>query len=64
MSTELRKEFTRYLQTKRYAAKTLEAYVDAVYGLAAYTLKPPDRLSNDDIQDYLHYLGTKRWGRT
>ncbi|MDF1578991.1 MAG: phage integrase N-terminal SAM-like domain-containing protein [Desulfurivibrionaceae bacterium] len=60
MSTELRKEFTRYLQTQRYAAKTLDAYVGAVYGLAAYTLKPPDRLSNDDIQDYLHYLINER----
>jgi site-specific recombinase XerD len=60
MSTELRKEFTRYLQTQRYAAKTLDAYIGAVYGLAAYTLKAPDNLSNEEIQGYLHHLIKER----
>lgn len=60
MGTDLREKFTQFLNTQRYAEKTLDAYIGAVYGLAAYTLKAPDQLSNDEIQGYLHYLSNER----
>lgn len=60
MSTELRKRFTDYLITQRYAEKTLTAYLGAVYGLAAYSLQPPDKLTNEEIQKYLHHLISER----
>lgn len=60
MSSQLRKRFTDYLITQRYAGKTVEAYLGAVYGLAAYTRQPPDKLGNDDIQGYLNYLINER----
>jgi len=60
MSTELREEFTKFLQTQRYAESTMDAYLCAVYGLAAYSMKPPDRLTDEEIQDYLHHLIEER----
>ena len=60
MSSQLRKRFTEYLVTQRYADKTLDAYLGAVYGLASYTRQPPDTLSNADIQRYLNHLISER----
>ena len=60
MSSQLRKRFTDYLVTQRYADKTLEAYLGAVYGLASYTRQPPDTLENEDIQKYLNHLISER----
>jgi len=60
MSTKLREEFTRYLTTQRYAEKTKDAYIGAVYGLASYSLQPPDTLNNKEIQRYLNHLISER----
>lgn len=56
MSSKLREEFTNHLILQRYSPKTQQAYIDAVYGLARYHMKSPDKLSNDEIQEYLMHL--------
>ena len=60
MSSQLRERFTDYLVTQRYADKTLDAYLGAVHGLAAYTRKSPDKLINEEIQRYLNHLISER----
>ena len=56
MSSKLRVRFTNHLTVLRKAPKTKEAYLRAVGGLADYHRCPPDRLSNEQIQEYLRYL--------
>lgn len=56
MSSQLREEFTNHLILQRYSPKTREAYINAVIGLTRYHMKSPDKLSNDEIQEYLRYL--------
>ncbi len=54
VSSHLR--FIDYLSLQRFAPATKEAYYRAVKGLAAYyDTKQPDKLSNNQIQDYLIY---------
>jgi len=54
--TPLRKRFQRHLTFKRFSPKTHEAYIGAVKGLAEYYNKSPDKLSDEQIQDYFVYL--------
>ena len=54
--TELRRKFENYLILRRYSPKTSKAYVNAVKSLAEYYMKSPDRLTDQQIQDYLLYL--------
>ena len=54
--TELREKFTRYLTLKRLSPKTHTAYINAVQGLAQYYNLSPDKLSDDQVQDYFLYL--------
>lgn len=56
MASELRARFLSYMAVRRLASKTQEAYIAAVSGLADYYNKPPDKLSNEQIQEYLRYL--------
>jgi site-specific recombinase XerD len=56
MSSKLRTRFTNHLTLLRKAPKTKCAYLHAVSDLAAYYRRPPDQLTNDQIQDYLRYL--------
>jgi site-specific recombinase XerD len=50
----------RELQLRRYAAPTQKAYLEAVNGLAKYYMIPPDRLTGEQVQDYLLYLMIER----
>ena len=54
--TELRQKFERHLTLHRLSPKTNAAYMNAVKSLAAYYMQPPDKLTNEQIQDYLHYI--------
>ncbi len=54
--TKLRKAFENHLILKRYSSKTNEAYTLAVKGLANYYQQSPDKLSDEQIQDYFRYL--------
>jgi site-specific recombinase XerD len=60
MSSKLRTRFTDHLTVLRKAPKTKEAYLRAVSGLAGYYRCPPDRLTNEQIQEYLRHLIEER----
>jgi hypothetical protein len=55
MASELRKKFENYLVLSRLSAKTQEAYLKAVEGLAFFHNQSPDKLSDEQIQQYLLY---------
>ena len=55
MKREPHKTFANYLCLQRVAQKTSKAYLQAVKGLSEYFQQPAERLSNDQIQDYLLY---------
>jgi len=46
----------RELQLQRRSHKTVQAYVHAVAQLAAYYKRAPDRLTVEEIRDFLHHL--------
>jgi len=54
--TKLRRAFENHLILKRYSSKTNQAYILAVKGLANYHQQSPDKLSDEQIQDYFRYL--------
>jgi integrase/recombinase XerD len=56
----LREQLIRELQLRRYSPSTQKHYVSAVRGLAAYYRLAPDRLSPQQVQDYLLYLMQER----
>jgi site-specific recombinase XerD len=56
MASELRKRFEDYLVVNRLAQKTQDAYLNAVAGLSKHYNQPPERLTDEQIQQYLVYL--------
>jgi integrase/recombinase XerD len=54
--TEIRQKFERHLTLQRFSPKTNAAYMNAVKSLAVYHRQSPDKLTNEQIQDYLHYI--------
>lgn len=58
--TELRKRMTRDMQLRNYSASTQGGYVRSVAGLAKYYHRPPDKISTEEIQDYVIHLLTER----
>lgn len=60
METALHTQFIRLLTLRNFSPKTTKAYVHALSGLAGHYRKTPDRLDNDQIQDYLNHLITER----
>jgi integrase/recombinase XerD len=58
--TPLRQELINALTLRRYAAKTHEAYIHAVFELARYYRRSPDKIGNGEIRDYLLHLHRER----
>jgi len=58
--TPLRKELIDYLQLRGYSPRTIEAYVASVRQLSEYYGRPPDRLGEKEVTDYLLYLTNER----
>ncbi len=54
--TQLRQQFERHMTLHRLSPKTHKAYMNALKSLAAYYKQSPDKLTNEQIQDYLHYI--------
>jgi len=54
--TPLRSQFESYMTLQRFSPKTKEAYTNAVKGLAMFYRTSPDKLGNEQVQSYLHYL--------
>lgn len=65
MTTELRTQFLNYMTLQRLSPHTKDNYIRGVKGLAEFYNQSPDKLTNDQIQDYLRYLLEDRklsWG--
>ncbi len=56
MASKLREKFEQHLILHRLSEKTREAYVRSVVDLAKYYKQSPDKLTNEQIQQYLVYL--------
>ena len=56
MSTELRTQFLNYMTLQRFSPYTKKNYVTAVKGLAKFYNQSPDKLTNDQIQEYFRHL--------
>ncbi len=56
----LRTNMIKLMELRNFSPKTIRAYVWAVKGLAAYYRISPDRLTAQQVQDYLYYLVKER----
>ncbi len=62
--TPLRKRMIEELQLRGYADRTVEAYVHAVSQLAQHYGRSPDRITEEEVREYLLYLtNTKKVAR-
>jgi len=65
MAKSLRAQFMNHMILHRFSHYTIKNYMSAVEKLSKYHNKSPDRLTNEDIQNYLLYLIGERklaWG--
>ncbi len=60
MSTQLREKMRQDLVLRGMALRSRESYMGAVYGLAKYYRRRPDRLSVEEVQKYLYHLMEER----
>ena len=58
--TSLRHQMIRELELARKSSETIEAYVSAVAHLARHYGRSPDRISLEEVRDFLHYLIVER----
>lgn len=58
--TELRQQFERHMSLHRLSPKTHKAYMNAVKSLALHYRQPPDKLSDQQLQDYLDHIIVER----
>ncbi len=58
--TTLRQNFIRELVIRGMSPRTVDAYVKAVAAVANHYHQPPDRLSDEQLKDYLLYLAQER----
>ena len=58
--TLLRLQMIRELELQRMRESTIKAYVWGVSQLAAYYGRSPDKITIDEIRNYIHYLVTER----
>jgi len=65
--TELRKRMIRDMELRRLSPHTQRSYLNAVRGLAKFYHRPPDTLSQEEVQNYLLHLDHERkvaWNST
>lgn len=58
--TELRQQMIDAMRQRGFSARTHEAYLGAVASLARYYRRSPDRLSSEQVRQYLRYLAVER----
>lgn len=58
--TKLRQQMIDAMRQRGYSLRTHQAYLAAVTGLAGYYHRSPDRLSVEEIKDYLRHLAVER----
>jgi integrase/recombinase XerD len=58
--SDLRDRFIGDLQLRGLSERTVDAYVQAVLGLARYYWLSPSRISEEQVREYLLYLSTEK----
>ncbi len=58
--SELRERMIRDMQLRRLSDRTQESYLHGVRGLAKHFMRPPDQLTDREVQDYLLHLLNER----
>ena len=58
--TELRKAFVRDLTLKGLSKKTIAEYVSHAARYSQYYSKSPNKLTEQEVRSYLHYLITEK----
>jgi len=58
--TSLRAQFTRELTIRGRAARTIQGYLACVASLAKHYGRPPDRINDEEIREWLAHLRTGR----
>lgn len=58
--SELRKRMIRDMQLRNFSPTTQRVYLRAVAGLAEYYYRSPDKISTEEIQDYIIHLLSER----
>lgn len=56
----LRDRMIKEMELRRFASGTQYLYLRSMEELAKYFNKQPDRITNEELRDYVHYLLTKR----
>jgi site-specific recombinase XerD len=57
---ELKDKMKMDMELKNFSVRTIETYLSCVKKFAAYYSKSPKDLGQEDIRNYLHYLGKER----
>lgn len=56
ITSELREKMIREMQLRQLSERTQESYLFGVRSLAKYFMRPPDQLSDQQIQDFILYI--------
>ena len=51
--TPLRKQMNDYMSSKNFSKSDIDSYIKCIVELAQFYNKSPDKLSNDEVQNYL-----------
>lgn len=54
--TELRKKYISYMRFRNYSARTIEHYTYCLSQMSVYYQQSPDKLTHEQVMDYLYYL--------
>ena len=58
--SELRQKMIKEMELRNFAPSTQRAYLNAVAGLSDYYKKQPDKITKEEVEDYLIYLKNDR----
>lgn len=58
--SELRERMIREMQLRRFSERTQESYLFGVRSLAKHYKRPPDQLSDTEVQDFILYMLNER----
>lgn len=58
--SELRDRMIREMQLRRLSDRTQESYIQGVRSLAKHFMRPPDQLTDREVQDYILHLLNER----
>ena len=58
--SQLREKMTKAMELRNFSPRTQTAYLSAVANLSKHYMKSPEKVSQDEIEDYLLYLKNER----